>query len=128
MKIKFNKPTWVLSKITGGFTGETTVKACELDTDEIMVSEIIKDYHSSDIRISVAGDFTLTLINVPNSKFKVIKPLYEEDELFCTNCKECTTHLCKYSEHERDSSGDFFICQKCKWEYSSYTGKYHEPS
>ena len=37
----------------------------------------------------------------------------EIDEFYCGHCEEYTEHKCHYSDHERDSSHDYFECQKC---------------
>lgn len=49
------------------------------------------------------------------------------DEAYCHHCDKDTPHEIHDSGHERDSSGDWRICQVCKWYYSGYTGEYHEP-
>lgn len=43
---------------------------------------------------------------------------------YCMNCCKSTTHICEYSDHERDGSADYFICQVCLYRYSGYTGRY----
>lgn len=52
---------------------------------------------------------------------------FENEEHFCQNCREDTPHSGNYSDHERDSTADWFVCQICFWEYSGWDGKYHEP-
>lgn len=52
---------------------------------------------------------------------------YVFDEHYCDHCEDYTMHKCRYDDHERDSSGDWFVCQICKWEYSGLTGKYEPP-
>jgi hypothetical protein len=52
---------------------------------------------------------------------------YEVDELWCCKCEKDTVHICRYSTHERDSTDDFFACTECRWAYSGWDGKYHEP-
>ena len=49
------------------------------------------------------------------------------DWLYCWNCKKETDHLARFSDHERDSSSDHYICQVCKWEDSGMTGEYEPP-
>lgn len=50
-----------------------------------------------------------------------------KDERFCDHCDADTSHWCRDSTHERDSSGDWRECQVCYWEYSGMTGKYSPP-
>jgi len=52
---------------------------------------------------------------------------FVKDEHFCSHCNAYTMHACQYSDHERDSSGDWFICLTCEWEYHGFTGKYEPP-
>jgi len=51
---------------------------------------------------------------------------FVKDEHFCLHCNAYTLHACSYSEHERDSSSDMFICLTCEWVYHGCAGK-HEP-
>lgn len=50
-----------------------------------------------------------------------------EDEHYCTHCEKITKHRCYYSDHERDSSADFFTCLTCGWEYHGVIGEYRSP-
>jgi hypothetical protein len=52
---------------------------------------------------------------------------FTNEEHFCTHCQEYTPHDGNYSDHERDSSMDLFICRVCEWEYDGMSGKYREP-
>lgn len=36
-----------------------------------------------------------------------------EEELYCKQCKKETKHTCHSSGHERDSSGEYKVCQVC---------------
>lgn len=40
-----------------------------------------------------------------------------KDELYCDHCNDDTQHRIVDSEHERDSSNDYFECLKCGWWY-----------
>lgn len=138
MKIQFVKPCWVIKKIeSGGFDSEEKVKAIFIEDKPFEIEKINKDKNlqASDIfveNIGGCGGESIWLINVPNGMFKIINdeyPIkYAIDEHFCTNCNDYTLHKCIYSTHERDSSGDHFICNICKWEYSGYSGIYSKPS
>jgi hypothetical protein len=39
--------------------------------------------------------------------------LVGQDERFCPACDADTLHLCRYTEHERDSSGNYRQCTVC---------------
>jgi len=52
---------------------------------------------------------------------------WKREIFFCGNCREDTDCLCRHSNHERDSSGDLFICLKCHFEYSGYTCEWEAP-
>lgn len=51
-----------------------------------------------------------------------------EDERFCLHCDKDTPHICKDSNHERDSSWDHQECKVCGW-YSlgPFGSEYHPP-
>lgn len=36
-------------------------------------------------------------------------------ERFCPHCEQNTKHYLELSMHERDSSGDYYECQTCRW-------------
>jgi hypothetical protein len=38
-----------------------------------------------------------------------------EMEIWCTHCGKETSHLCRPSGHERDSSQDYEECLECRW-------------
>lgn len=47
---------------------------------------------------------------------------------WCDNCDEEAKHIFHDSGHERDSSGDWRQCLKCRWTWLGLTGKYEPPS
>lgn len=65
--------------------------------------------------------------NIPNLRSEKLMKYKHVDWLYCPNCKKETDHLARFTDHERDTSADHFICQVCKWEYSGVTGKYEPP-
>ncbi len=50
-----------------------------------------------------------------------------EDTRFCDNCDKYTTHRCKDSDHERDSSMDYQECLVCHWYMTGYDRRYNKP-
>jgi len=52
---------------------------------------------------------------------------FNNEEHFCTHCQEYTPHYGNYSDHERDSTADWWVCTFCEWRYNGFDGKYYEP-
>lgn len=52
---------------------------------------------------------------------------FQKDTDYCPNCDKDTEQIVHFSDHERDSSGDYKRCLTCGWEYSGYTGEYRPP-
>ena len=48
-------------------------------------------------------------------------PAPYRDEWYCPNCHRNTTHECRDSGHERDSSGDTRTCTECNSTWSGIT-------
>jgi hypothetical protein len=51
-----------------------------------------------------------------------------KDEKFCEHCGKDTLHLIHDTEHERDSSRDYFECLVCRWWGFGILGKYNPPT
>lgn len=51
-------------------------------------------------------------------------PQFYKKERFCDHCQKDTTHECKDSDHERDSSGDWQECLVCGWYKTGRSDEY----
>lgn len=50
------------------------------------------------------------------------------DAKFCDHCQKETMHRSIDSEHERDSSGDYYECLECRWWGTGLSDEYYPPS
>jgi ribosomal protein L37AE/L43A len=48
-------------------------------------------------------------------------------ERYCGHCEKYTTQDGRDSDHERDSSADFWMCRECGWSYTGFTGEWRPP-